>query len=137
MICKDHVNNWNSINQGDINYSDEMGEDDACRNDTISKYNKTKEVRKMKTMKLKRYDKRRCIELDSIRGGDTGRKLYKSLNKIQTNWEWLCKPKLYRCRRKENSDTINFIEGYVQGFLKLVRDSIEIKSSLCWKCSLV
>jgi hypothetical protein len=66
MICKGHVNNWDSINEGDINYSDEMGEDDVCRKCTVSKYNKTKEVRKMKTIKLKRCDKRRrCTEIDS------------------------------------------------------------------------
>jgi hypothetical protein len=38
MICEDHVNNWDQINEADINYSDEMGEDDACRIDTINKY---------------------------------------------------------------------------------------------------
>jgi hypothetical protein len=51
IICKDDMNIWDSISGEDKNWSNEMGEDDAYRNDTISKYDKTKEIPETETIK--------------------------------------------------------------------------------------
>jgi hypothetical protein len=51
MICKDDINKWDSISEEQKHWSEEMSEDDAYRNDTISKYDKTKEIRETKNIK--------------------------------------------------------------------------------------